>query len=149
MSKRGNQEFSIVSAIDPAASANGTITSDVIDAALYDKVVFIIQSGVCSSKDVKMVFNTFEGTKTATVATSLDSYTWTATTTGSDENLQWIVEVPTSIMNMPKYRYLSASLVTSVSTLNNFSMVGLGMGNRFAPGNVGDLASVENIDIAE
>ena len=58
MSKRGNQEFSIVSAIDPAESANGTITSDVIDAALYDKVVFIIQSGVCSSKDVKMVFNT-------------------------------------------------------------------------------------------
>jgi len=143
MPARAVQDFAIVGTIDPASMSAGTVTTDIVDASLYDKVVFIFQCGTVSSCTGKIVFTIYEGTVTGTVSTSLDTLTWNASSS-ADEDRQWLIEVPGEALGT-NYRYLKGRAVYSGGTGAGISALVLGMKPRFHPGYDGDLATVETI----
>lgn len=146
MSEKSNQAMGVIGTIDPTHNVAGaTLTSDVVDASLYDSIVFLFMAGNVSSSSGKLVLTVYEGTATATVTTTLDKTTWTGSSTG-DNNFQYLLEVDTAIMGTTM-RYLKGRLVYSGGTGADVSCAVLGFKPRFHPASDGDLASVTIVNL--
>jgi hypothetical protein len=141
MSERASQMAGLVATIDPNNSTGETQTSDVIDASLYDSVLFILSVGAVSSSSGKIVLKVYEGTATGTVSTSVGATTWTQGNTSSG-NVQLIYDLDMQNLTGPNYRYVKATCTVSGSTGFFYSLVGLGFKPRFHPASQGDLSSV-------
>lgn len=143
MSERVSQMAGLVATIDPlAAPSSTTKNSDVIDASLYDSIMFIASVGAncCSSGNLTMTV--FEGTSTGTVTTSVGATTHAKATGG--ENFQYIFDLDCADLSGPNYRYVKAQLKSTGKPME-FSLVGLGFKPRYHPASAGDLASVKAI----
>lgn len=138
MSGRFSDELAIVAAIDPAAAATGTSTSDVIDLKLWGEVTFILQTGsVLTNGTVDMTVNS--GTASGTVTTSVTDITQLIHV--ADSNKQVIVTVDEEQISG---RYVNA--VVKQGTANSIvSLVALARRARFKPAVDNDLASVDEI----
>lgn len=144
MSEKFNQACALIGTIDPEYITASTNTSDIVDASLYDSVVFLFMTGNVCSCSGKMVFTIYEGTATATVSTTLDKTTWSASATG-DQNNQYLFEVDTAVMGT-NMRYLKGTLVYSGGTGAKVSCAVLGFKPRFHPASDGDLSTVSIIN---
>ena len=147
MSERASQIAALVAAIDPQVitTAAGVLTSDVIDASLYDSVLFILNVGSVSSCSGGASLKVYEGTATGTVTTLVGSTSWTALNTSSG-NIQLIYDHDCERMTGPNYRYLKATVTSFAGNTGTYvSLVGLGFKPRFHPASDGDLASVKAI----
>ena len=147
MSERASQMAGLVATIDPVNSTGKTWTSDVIDASLYDSVLFILSVGAVSSSSGKIVLKVNEGTATATVTTLVGSTSWLQGNTSSG-NVQLIFDLDCMNLSGPNYRYVNATATVSGSTGFYFSLVGLGFKPRFHPASDGDLSSVKAIKVS-
>ena len=146
MSEYASQKFAVIGALDPQFSSGSTVDTDIVNAALYDSVVFLWQTGSVSSCSGKIVFTVYEGTKSTVASTSVDKVTWLQSSTG-DQNLQYILEVPIDVMNQPAYKYLKGRAVFSAGSGTYLSCAVLGFGARFHPASDNDAASVDSITI--
>ena len=146
MSERASQMCALVATIDPVKTTAGTTsTCDVIDASLYDSVLFIVSVGAVSSCSGGVTFKLYEGTATGTVTTLVGSTAWTAANTSS-QNVQLIWDHDCERMTGPNHRYLKATLAPFTgNTGTYYSMVALGFKPRFHPASDGDLASIVTI----
>lgn len=144
MSERASQMAGVVATIDPISSTGLAHTSDVIDASLYDNILFILQTGTISSSSGKVILKIYEGTATGTVTTSVGGTTKTQTSTG-DQSYQVLFDLDCADLTGPNYRYVKAVATTSGSTGFLLSMVALGFKPRWHPASDNDLASVKVI----
>ena len=150
MSERAYEMAAVVAAIDPQeiTTAAGVLTGDVIDASLYDSVLFVAQVGAVSSCSGGITLKVYEGTATATVTTLVGSTSWTAANTSSG-NMQLLFDLDMADLTGPNYRYVKATLTSFAANTGTFaSMVGLGSKPRFHPASDGDLASVAGIKLS-
>lgn len=140
MSERASQMAALVGTIDPPASSTMTTsTTDVIDASLYDSVLFIAMIGHVSSSGAKAILNVYEGTATGTVTTKVGSQSWTASDTGVTGQI--VFDLDCEDLSGPNHRYVKGTLVTSVHK-QTYAVAALGMKPRFHPASDGDLATV-------
>ena len=149
MSERASQMAALVATIDPQeiTTAGGVLTGDVIDASLYDSILFIANIGSVSSCSGGLTMTVYEGTATSTVTTTLGTVAWTAANTSSG-NTQIMFDLDCEKMGGPNYRYVKATLTSFANNTGTFvSMVGLGFKPRFHPGTDSDLASLITIKI--
>ena len=144
MSERASEMCGLIATIDPVNSSGKTHTSDVIDASLYDSILFILSTGAISSSSGKVVLTVYEGTSTGAVTTSVGATTWSQTSTG-DQNWQFLFDLDCADLTGPNYRYVKATVTTSGSTGTLMSLVGLGFKPRWHPASDNDLASIEAI----
>ena len=147
MSERASEMAALVAAIDPKSitTAGGVLTGDVIDASLYDSILFIANIGAVSSCSGGLTLKVYEGTATATVTTLVGSVAWTALNTSSG-NVQIMFDLDCADLTGPNYRYIKATLTSFAANTGTFvSMVGLGFKPRFHPGSDSDLASLITI----
>ena len=146
MSERLAQRVALVATIDPQDSgASQTTTCDVIDASLYDSLMFIMAiQAITSSGASKLTI--YKGTK-ATVGSITTSVTSVSLTEKMD-NKQMIVDVDVS--NEGSYRYYKAQVVENASgtTTGKICVMVLGSKARFHPASDNDLSSVESITYA-
>ena len=147
MSERASQMCAVIGTIDPQLATSKAFTSDVMDASLYDSILFIVQTGTVSSCSGKLKLQVYEGTATATVTTSVGATTWTATATG-DNNIQFLYDLDCADLSGPNYRYVKGKLTVSGNSGAYISMVALGFKPRFHPASDGDLASVQVIKVS-
>lgn len=147
MSERASEMVSLVAAIDPQVitTGGGVLTSDVIDASLYDSVLFILNVGAVSSCSGGATLKVYEGTATGTVTTLIGSTAFTAANT-SCGNVQIAFDMDCEDMTGPNYRYLKATVTSFAGNTGTYvSLVGLGFKPRFHPASDGDLASLLTI----
>ena len=147
MSERASQEFAIVATLDPDISTGKAWTTDVIDASLYDSIVFIVQTGTVSSSTGKVSLVVYDGTATGTVSSTVGSMAKTQSSTG-DEDYQLIFDLDCADLTSVNHRYVKGILTVSGSTGTYFSLVALGFKPRFHPASDGDLASVKSIVVS-
>ena len=142
MSERASQMAGVVSCIDAQLmSAAGSVTGDVIDASLYDSILFVASIGNVSSCSGDVTLTIYEGTATATVTTTVGTTAHNSTSTG-DNNVQLIFDLDCDNLTGPNYRYVKPRLTYAGGTGAQVSMVALGMKPRFHPASDGDLATV-------
>lgn len=142
MSERASEMAGLVSCIDAQKiAAAGSVTGDVIDASLYDSILFITSIGTVSSCSGDVTFTLYEGTATATVTTTVGTVAHTSSSTG-DQNTQLIFDLDCEDLTGPNYRYVKPRLTYAGGTGAWVSMVALGFKPRFHPASDGDLASV-------
>jgi hypothetical protein len=147
MSENASEKFGVLGYISPATGTARTVTSSIVDARMYESVVFIFQCGDVSSSSGKIVCTVYEGTKTTAVSTSVGKMTWTSSSTG-DNNQFWILDVPNDVHTGAKYRYLKGRMVYSKGTGAGMSCAVLGFKPKYRPGHLNDIANVEEIKIA-
>lgn len=146
MSENASEKVAVLGYITPNYGTARTITSSIVDASMYESVLFIFQSGTVSSCSGKIICTVYEGTKTTAVTTSLGKMTWTATNTGQG-NKFWVFDVPNDKHTGPTYRYLKGRMVYSAGTGAGLSAVALGFKPRYGPAADNDIANVDEIKV--
>lgn len=141
MSERASEMVSLVATIDPDLSTGKTWNSDVIDASLYDSILFIVMTGSISSSSGKVLFKCLEGTASGTVSTTVGSTSRTQASTGT-QDYQILYDLDCEDLTGPNYRYVKGQITVSGSTGAYIAMAALGFKPRFHPASDGDLASV-------
>ena len=140
MSERISQQFALLACIDPqGVTASSTTTCDVIDASLYDSLMFVLSAGAVTSSG-KYTMTIYKGT-VATVG-SITSAVASVTMVYTDDNKQEIVDVDVSAEG--NYRYYKARIVANGGTASGGSFYSLhvfGAGTRFHPASDNDLSS--------
>jgi hypothetical protein len=152
MSKRLAQQVALVAMVDPVDSgASNTTTCDVIDASLYDSLMFVMAVGAVTSSG-KYTMTVYKGT-TSTVGSITSSVTSAVLTcTGLaatfEDNAQAIIDVDVS--HEGNYRYYKAQVVESANTTTGGKTVLMVFGgkSRVNPATDNDLASVKRITYA-
>lgn len=133
----------VVSCIDSQnLTAAGSVTGDVIDASLYDSILFVASVGNVSSCSGDVTLTIYEGTASATVTTSVGTTVHANTSTG-DQNVQLVFDLDCADLTGPNYRYVKPRLTYAGGTGAQVSLVALGMKPRFHPASDGDLATVQ------
>ena len=114
MSERMAQRVALLACIDPKEGAGGvTSTSDVIDASLYDSLMFVMAIGAVTSSGA-VTLTVYKGT--AAAATSITSSVTSAVLTFADDNKQVIVDVDCS--KEGAYRYYKGTIVENAEHLS-------------------------------
>ena len=151
MSSKLNERLAIVASIDPQtlSTSGGTAsttakTTDVIDADMFKRVLFIVQAGTIAANSA-VDFTVYSGTATGTVTTSVKSITNLLNAADGDFAL---VEVDAEKLG-DKHRYLKGVLTVSpasgTAATAAVSVVALGGDSRFKPASNYDLADVVQI----
>lgn len=142
MSERASEMAALVSCIDAQKiAAAGSVTGDVIDASLYDSILFIASIGTVSSCSGDVTLTIYEGTASGTVTTTVGTTKHESSSTG-DNDVQLIFDLDCEDLSGPNYRYVKPRLTYAGGTGVWVSMVALGMKPRFHPASDGDLSSV-------
>ena len=146
MSKRLAQQVALLATIDPQdSSASLTTTCDVIDASLYDSLMFVMAVGTVTSSGV-YTLTVYKGTSSTVGA--ITSSVASATLNFTKDNGQTIIDVDVS--NEGNYRYYKAQIVESANTTTGGKTVLMVFGgkSRSNPATLNDLASVDAITYA-
>ena len=146
MSERLAQQVAILSVIDPdTATGSLTSTGDVIDAKLYDKLMFILMAGVVTSSG-KITLTVYKGTKST--AASITSTVTSCTINYANDDKQKIIDVDVS--KEGNYRYYKPVLTTNGGTNSGSYAAALALGSstRYHPASDNDLSSVASITYA-
>ena len=142
MGERLAQEVAVLSVIDPqGVTASSTVTGDVIDAKLYDKLMFIFMAGAVTSSG-KYTLTVYKGTASSTVTTSVT----TATIAFAADNTQKIIDI--DLGKTKDYRYFKPTIVANGGTASGgsyYCLVALGSSTRYHPASDNDLSSVSSI----
>ena len=109
MSERLAQRVALVSQIDTwGVLASSTSTSDIIDASLYDSLMFILSLGTITSSG-KLTMTIYKGTVAA--AASITSSVTSVTFTEKDDDKQHVIDVDVS--KEGAYRYYKGTVVAN------------------------------------
>ena len=140
MSERLAQRVALLSQIDPmGVLASSTTTGDVIDASLYDSLMFILSLGTITSSG-KLTMTIYKGTVAA--AASITSSVTSVTFTEKDDDKQHVIDVDVS--NELSNRYYKMTLVANGGTTTGAcfaSAIALGSKARFHPASDNDLST--------
>ena len=151
MSERLAQRVAVVGMIDPmGVLASSTTTCDIIDAKLYDSLMFVLALGdISSSGQVTMtVYKGASATAAKITSTVTTADTLSVSTGATDADKQQIIDVDVSKEGK---RYYKARVVANAQTTTGAcfaAMVVLGSKTRFHPASDNDLASVDQIILA-
>lgn len=142
MAERASEKAAVIGTIDPyRIPAAGSVTGDVIDAKLFDHVMFIAMVGNVSSCSGDITFKLYEGTKsTATKVTTLVASSKHSGTSTGDNDYQWVFDYPTSYMG--SNRYLKPVITYAGGTGADVACVALGFHPRYHPASDNDLSTV-------
>ena len=139
MSERLAQKVALLGTIDPeGVTASSTSTSDVIDAKLYDSLLFVYSLGAITSSG-KVTLTIYKGD--SATATKITSTVTSVTLTEKGDNKQHVVDVDVSKEDA---RYYKGTLVANGGTTSGgcfHSMVILGDNTRYHPASDNDLSS--------
>ena len=152
MSERLAQRVALVACNDPdSIDPSSTTTSDVIDASLYDSLMFVLSLGVVTSSGV-ITLTVYKGTSStaASITSSVTSVKLGILGVGlTDQDKQAIIDVDVS--NEGNYRYYKGTVVANGETTTSGSFASLhvfGSKTRFHPASDNDLSSVKSITYA-
>ena len=144
------QKVALLGTVDPqGAKASTTTTSDVIDASMYDSLMFVMSVGAMTSSG-KITMTVYKGTSATVGSITSSVANVVLTCTGaSDANEQAIIDVDVS--KEEANRYYKAQMVTNGNTTTATAYIGMsvfGAGTRYHPASGNDLASVKTITYA-
>ena len=141
----GSERWAVVATIDPDVTAAGTVLSDSIDMANFEKLMII---GMAGTLGVNATFD-LKATQATTAAGTYKDVTGKAITqltqAGTDESdSQVIINLdPTDLDLDNDYRYIKASLTVGTAT-SDAGLVVLGLA-KSKPATTFDLASVAEV----
>ena len=149
MGERLAQQVALVAQIDPQGiTASSTTTCDVIDASLYDSLMFVLSMGAFTSSG-KVTMTVYKGTVSAVGSITSSVATAILTCTGaSDANEQYIVDVDVSNEGDQYYKARIVATGNAASGSAYYSMSVFADSTRFGPATDNDLASVKTIKYA-
>ena len=152
MSERLAQRVALLATVDPQGiDPSATSTSDVIDASLYDSLMFVMSMGLITSSGV-VTLTVYKGTSStaASITESVASVKLGVLGVGlSDSGAQAIIDV--DVTKEGNYRYYKGTMVANAETSTSgsfFSLHVFGSKTRFHPASDNDLASVKSITYA-
>jgi len=136
-----SEQLALVATIDPVSQGAGTVYTDAIDMAYWERVLFVLSVGVMGSSST-VDFGVCEGATTSpTTAIGGKSITQ-LTDASTDDNKQVIVEVRADELD-PANRYVRGKLTVGTAA-SLVSVVALASGYH-KPASDYDLASVDEI----
>lgn len=140
MGERLAQQVALLSTIDPRGLATGTdVDGDIIDASLYDSLLFIVSLGtITSSGEVTLTIYKGDGSTATGITTSVESVDFGF----ADDNKQHIVDIDVSKEGKRYYMPTLTSNAETTATACFASVVVLGSSARFHSGIDNDLGSV-------
>lgn len=145
MSTRLSEEIGVVATIDPDAYTAAAYTTDVIDMANLDRVLFIVMAGTLGSSgtlDFLVKGDTASGGSFDTTITG-KSITQ-LTQAGTDDDKQALVEVTGDEVIAQGFRYLRGTMTVGTAT-SDAGVVVIGSRRRYQPMTDHDLASVDEV----
>ena len=152
MGERMAERVALVSKTDPRGIlGSATYSGDVIDASLYDSLMFVMSIGkMTSSGKVTMTVYKGTGSSAATITTSITSAELTCTgAAGTFETDQQVI-VDVDVSKEGAYRYYKGTVVAGGTTTGGsyLDVAVFGSRARYHPGSDDDLASVKSITYA-
>ena len=147
MSERLAQRVALLSTIDPAeGAASATTTSDVIDARLYDSLMFVYAMGATITSSSKYTLTVYKGTVAA--AATITSTVTSVTMGPGDDAKQKIIDVDVS--KEGAFRYYKGTVVQNDATTTSgiHTLMLFGSSTRYHPATDNDLSSVSSITYA-
>lgn len=152
MAERLAQKVALIAQIDPQGiTASSTTTCDVIDASLYDSLMFVMQLGKMTSSG-KVTLTVYKGTSSTvgSITSSVTSVTLgcTGAAAAFDADKQAIVDVDVATEGK---QYYKARIVANGNTTTGTAYYSLSVfadSTRFHPATDNDLASVKSITYA-
>jgi hypothetical protein len=147
MGERLAQKVALIAQVDPSGIlASSTGISDVIDASLYDSLMFVLCVGTMTSSG-KVTMTVYKGTTSTvgSITSSVASVVLTCTG-GTDADEQAIIDVDVSKETNKQY-YKAKILANGATTTGKayYSMSVFADSTRFHPATDNDLASVKTI----
>lgn len=137
MGERLSQEVALLGTIDPSGIASGTTySSDVIDAQLYNSLMFVYSLGNITSSGV-VTLKAKKGTVTTTMTSTITS----TTLSEKDDNKQWVVDIDVDAEGSRYYQFTAASNAGTATGACFHSAVLLGGKTRYHPATDNDLSS--------
>ena len=146
MSERLAQKVALLATIDPAeGTASATTTSDVIDAKLYDSLMFVYALGATITSSSKYTLTVYKGS--VATAASITSSVTSITMGPGDDAKQKIIDVDVS---HEAARYYKGTVVQNDATTTSgiHSLMVFGSSTRYHPATDNDLSSVSSITYA-
>lgn len=144
MGKKLSEAVAVVACIDPDAYATGEQTSDWVDMADFERVLFIVQVGTMASSstvDFKVQQSTVSaGSNPIDITGKLITQ---LTEAGTDSDKQVLVEVRQDELTAG-YRYI-AGILTVGAAASDSGVIAIGGNPTFGPAAGYDLASVDEI----
>lgn len=146
MNQKLTDFMALVAAIDPDAYAAGTVITDEIDMAVWEKVIFVVMAGTLgTSATVDFSVKGGASSNAGSHSTAVTGKAITQLTdAGSDDDKQAIVEVSHQECGAQGLRYIEGSLVVAVAT-SDAGAVAFGVPRNYGPAHKLDLASVDEI----
>ena len=147
MSERMAQRVALLAAIDPVdGTASATTTSDVIDASMYDSLMFVYAMGATITSSSKYTLTVYKGTVAA--AANITSSVTSITFGPNDDVKQKIIDVDCS--KEGAYRYYKGTVVqnNATTTKGKHCLFVFGSKTRVHPASDNDLSSVSSITYA-
>lgn len=139
-----SEKIAVVATIDPDAYTTGVQSSDYVDMADFEKVMFIVQVGTLGSL-ATVDFKLQEAKDTS--ATGLQDISGKSitqmTAAGTDSDKQAIVEISAPELS-EGYRYVKGVMTIGVAA-SDASMVAVAGDPKYSPVAAFDLASVDEI----
>lgn len=139
------ETLAVVSTIDPASQAAGTVLGDAVDMQKYRRVLFILSVGALGASatvDMKLVADTASGGSYATDLTG--KAIAQLTKAGSDDNKQVAIEVTAEEVAAQGMRYVKPSVTVGTAACL-VSLVGIAGFARYGQAADNDLASVDEL----
>ena len=142
--ERLSEGLAIVSTIDPVSTSTA-VNGDVIDMKLYDRVIFIVATGVMATNATVDFLINGDVASGGSYATAITGKAITQLTkAGSDDAKQVIVEVTADEVAAQGLRYIRPTL-TAATAASLVAMIALAGGLSYSPASGYDLASVDEI----
>lgn len=145
MSMRLSEQIGVVATIDPDAYGAATHSTDVIDMANLDRVLFIVMAGTLGSSatiDFSVKGDTASGGSFTTALT--DKAITQLTQAGTDDDKQALVEVTGDEVLAQGFRYIRGDMVVGTAT-SDAGVIAIGGHRRYSPMTDHDLASVDEV----
>jgi len=147
MSERLAQRVALLATIDPAeGTASATTTSDVIDAKLYDSLMFVYALGATITSSSKYTLTVYKGT--VATAASITSSVTSITMGPADDAKQKIIDVDVSKEGANRYYKGTVVQNDATTTSGIHSLMVFGSSARYHPATDNDLSSVSSITYA-
>ena len=147
MSERLAQRVALLATIDPADGlASATTTSDVIDAKLYDSLMFVYAMGATITSSSKYTLTVYKGT--VATAASITSTVTSVTFGPADDAKQKIIDVDVSKEGANRYYKGTVVQNGATTTLGKHCLFVFGSSTRYHPATDNDLSSVSSITYA-
>lgn len=138
------ERFAVLATIDPAAVGTGASTTDIIDMAYWEEVMFVCAAGTLGTAATADFL--VKGSAASNMGTpgNLTGKAITQLVKASNDGSQAIVRVTAEEVAAQGYRYIQGTLTIGAAT-SGFAVIALGAPAAYSPVAAYDLASVAEI----